>query len=204
MDADNPTDPLALLQRALDETRAIIAAISPDQAELPTPCGEWDVRQLVAHLAPRALHNFTLAARGETADWQAPAGEPGDDWAATFEAGARTLMETWGQADLNRTIPTPGGGEAPLRARADQQIAELAVHGWDLARATGQPLDVIDAGVAQHALAWAQRMLRPEHRGPGRAFAVEVLVAEDAPIQDRLAAWFGRDPQWTPGRRRGA
>ena len=83
-----------------------------------------------------------------------------------------------------------------MLGRADQQIAELAVHGWDLARATGQSIDLLDPDIAQHALAWSQRMLRPEHRGPGRALGAEVPVAEDAPIQDRLAGWFGRDPQW--------
>ncbi len=198
-EAESPTDALTPLQRALDQTQAVIAAIDPDQAELPTPCGEWNVRELVAHLAPRGLRNFTVSAQGEMPDWRAPAGEPGEDWAATFATGARTLMETWKQADLNRPVPRPGGGEAPLRSRLDQQIAELAIHGWDLARATGQSLDRLDPGLAERALAWAQRTLRPEHRGPGRAFAVEVLVEANATIEDRLAGWFGRDPHWTPG-----
>ena len=199
METDTATDTLGFLELALDQTQILIAAIRPDQAELPTPCVGWDVRQLVTHLAPGGLRNFMIAARGEVPDWQASAGDPGDDWAATFASGARTLMEAWRQTDLNRLMPVPGGGEAPLRSRADQQIAELAVHGWDLARATGQSIDLLDPRVAQHALAWAQRMLRPEHRGPGRAFGTEVAVAEDASIQDRLAGWFGRDPRWMAG-----
>jgi len=197
VERDSLTDTLALLQRALDQTQAIIAGIRPDQADLSTPCGEWDVRRLVAHLAPRGLGNFTVAARGEMPDWQAPAIDPGSDWGATFASAAHTLMETWRHADLDRPVPIPGGGEAPLRGRADQQIAELAVHGWDLARATGQALNVLDPTVAGHALAWARQRLRPEHRGPRRAFAAEVAVADDAPVQDRLAGWFGRDPRWT-------
>lgn len=197
VESESPTQTLALLQRALDQTQALIAAISPDQAGLPTPCAGWSVRQLVAHLAPRDLRNFTIAARGGTPDWRAPAGDPGDDWAATFAAGARTLMEAWREADLDRPVPLPGGGETPLRSRAHQQIAELAVHGWDLTRATGRSLAALDAGVAEHALAWSRAMLRPEQRGPGRAFAAEVPVSESAPLQDRLAGWFGRDPAWT-------
>ena len=92
------------------------------------------------------------------------------------------------------------GGEAPLRARADQQITELAVHDWDLARATGQDLAGLDPALAEHALAWSRGMLRPEFRGPDKAFGVEVPVPDDAPVYDRLAGWFGRDPGWTsPG-----
>ena len=42
-------------------------------------------------------------------------------------------------------------------------------------------------------------MLRPEFRGPDKAYGVEVPVPDDAPAYDRLAGWFGRNPGWTPG-----
>jgi uncharacterized protein (TIGR03086 family) len=91
----------------------------------------------------------------------------------------------------------PGGARAPLRSRADQQIAELAVHGWDLVAATGQRAD-LDPALAEHALRWCRQMLRPEFRGPGRAFGPEVAASPDAPAYQRMAGWFGRDPDWTP------
>jgi hypothetical protein len=40
-------------------------------------------------------------------------------------------------------------------------------------------------------------MLRPEYRGPDRAFGLEIPVATDAAAYDRLAGWFGRDPDWS-------
>ena len=41
-------------------------------------------------------------------------------------------------------------------------------------------------------------MLRPEFRGPDKAFGLEVPVSPDTPAYDRLAGWFGRDPGWAP------
>ena len=189
-------DTVALLERALDQTAGLIAAIEPGQAGLPTPCAGWDVRALVSHLIGQDLRNFLISARGESADWQIPAAEIGDDWAAAFGDRAEPVRAAWRAADLDRPVAGPGG-EAPLRFRADQQIAELAMHDWDLARATGQPAE-LDPALAEHALRWSRGMLRPEFRGPGKAFGVEVPVAEDAPVYDRLAGWFGRDPGWTP------
>ena len=191
-------DTIALLERALDQTAGLIAAIDASQAGLATPCAGWDLRALVSHLAGQDLRNFLVSARGESADWQTPADEIGDDWAAVFRDRAESLRAAWRAADLNRLVAGPGG-ETPLRLRADQQITELAVHDWDLAKATGQPTR-LDPALAEHALRWSRQMLRPEFRGPDKAFGLEVPVPEDAPVYDRLAGWFGRDPGWTsPG-----
>jgi uncharacterized protein (TIGR03086 family) len=190
-------DTIALLERALDQTGGLIAAIDASQAGLATPCAGWDVRALVSHVAGQDLRNFLVSARGESADWQAPDDEIGDDWAAVFRERAESLRAAWRAADLDRLVAGPGG-EAPLRLRADQQITELAVHDWDLAKATGQPTR-LDPALAEHALRWSRQMLRPEFRGPDKAFGLEVPVPEDAPVYDRLAGWFGRDPGWTPG-----
>jgi hypothetical protein len=60
----------------------------------------------------------------------------------------------------------------------------------------------LDPALAEHALRWSRGMLRPEFRGPDKAFGVEVPVPDDAPVYDRLAGWFGRNPGWTPTRSR--
>jgi uncharacterized protein (TIGR03086 family) len=188
---------LWLIERALDQTAAVIGAVTPDQASLPTPCRDWDVHALINHLAGQDLRNFVVSARGETPDWQAPPDDVRDDWAAAFNSGAESVLAAWRIADLDRPIALPAGGQAPLRTLASRQVAELATHSWDLTKATGQPAD-LDPRLAEHALAWSAGMLRPEYRGPGRAFGAEVPVPPDAPAYERLAGWFGRDPAWSP------
>jgi uncharacterized protein (TIGR03086 family) len=190
-------DTIALLERALDQTGSIIASTGPHQAAWPTPCADWDVAALVRHIVGQDLPNFAVAARGETADWAEPAGELGDDWSSAFEQGAQHLLAVWRAADLDRPVPMPGGAEAPLRSRVDHQITELAVHGWDLARATEQSVE-LDPALAERALGWSRQMLRPEFRGQDKAFGAEVAVPDDAAPYERLAGWFGRDPAWTP------
>jgi uncharacterized protein (TIGR03086 family) len=195
----NSADTLALLQRALDQTATIIAAIRPDQLGLPTPCVGWDVRELMRHVVVKDLRNFIVSAQGETADWQAPADELPADWTVVFRERADELLDIWRAADLDRPVIVPGGREAPLRSRVDHQITELAMHDWDLVRATGQDYS-LDPEITAHALAWSQQMLRPEARGAGKAFGEEVAVPADAAAEDRLAGWFGRDPAWQPPR----
>jgi uncharacterized protein (TIGR03086 family) len=88
-----------------------------------------------------------------------------------------------------------GLGELPLSFVVYQQVAEVAQHTWDLAAATGQR-DGLDGGVAAEALAWAEKALKPEYRGPeesGKAFGEQRPIAQDASTPDRLAAFFGRD-----------
>jgi uncharacterized protein (TIGR03086 family) len=186
---------VALVSRALDQMGAVISAVPVSQYGLATPCPAWDVRALIRHVAGQDLRNFLASARGQVVDWQAPADEPGGDWAAAFRDRARQLLAVWRVADLEQLAPTPGGGQVRLRSRADQQITELTVHAWDLVAATAQPAR-LEPALAEHALAWSQQMLRPEHRGPGQAFGPEVPVPPDAPIYQRLAGWFGRDPAW--------
>jgi uncharacterized protein (TIGR03086 family) len=196
MDTDN--EPLVLLSRALDQAGDLIAGTQREMAELPTPCRSWTVADLVTHLV-NDLGNFATAVKGGKPDWSKAGERIAGDWAPAFATGRQELDEAWASADLQAEVATPGGSGAALVTRADQQIAELAVHTWDIARATGQSED-LDASVAEYGLVWAKQNLRPQFRGPedeGKGFGPEVPVPDDAPIYERLAGWFGRDPQWS-------
>ena len=189
------TGTLDLLERTLQQTGAIIARVRPEQATLPTPCASWDVRALVNHVV-HDVRQFTEMAHGGRYE-PSDADLIGDDWAGAYRGAASGLLAAWRRPGaLDRTVRLPFG-EVPAGWSVGQQIADLAVHGWDVAKATGQPTD-LDPEVGQLALDWGRENLTPQFRGDeasGQSFGPEVAVPDDAPLYDRLAAWFGRDPR---------
>jgi len=188
------SDPIVLLSRALEQTGAIIARLRPDQAGLPTPCSSWDVRALVNHVVLDVQH-FTASASGGA--WEErDADVIGADWSEAYRQAADALLAAWQREGvLERTIQLPFG-DVPATWSVKQQIADLVVHGWDIAKATRQSTD-LDPELGRLALDWARQNLRPEFRGDegsGRVFGAEVPVPDGAPLHDRLAGFFGRDP----------
>lgn len=183
-----------MLATALDQTGALIERIRPEQASLRTPCRSWDVRSLVNHVVEDVDH-FTAIAKGEP--WAKPGDDLiGDDWAGSYREAAAALLEVWRRpGQLDRTVQLPFG-ERPASWQLDQEISDLAVHAWDIARATGQPTS-LDAEVGRMSLEWGRENLTPRFRGDeadGSSFGLEVPVPDDAPVYDRLAGYFGRDP----------
>ena len=82
-------------------------------------------------------------------------------------------------------------GEFPATWAVGQHLADVAVHAWDLATATHQSTK-LDPELARVALDWARAALKPELRG--NTFGPEIEVPENAPIYERLAGFFGRNP----------
>ena len=75
-------------------------------------------------------------------------------------------------------------------------LAELVLHGWDLAAATGQSYTVSDrAAAAALAAVEANAEMFRQYKG----FAEPVEVPPGASTLDRLLAESGRNPAWTPG-----
>lgn len=176
----NTTDAVVVLSRALDQAGDVLAAIRQDQLQDPTPCPDWDVAHLAGHVLG-APGRFAEAARGGQPDWSAPPEPVTEGWAAQFRTAADDLIHLWHQA-----------GDTADAGSADWQTAELAVHTWDLVRATGQRMP-LDPEVAERGYAFMSRSLTPENRG--RAFGPEISMSGDVGPYDRLAALAGRDPR---------
>ena len=170
-------DAVVVLSRALDQAGDVLARVHEDQLTRPTPCNDWDVARLIAHLVA-APTRFLAAMRGETPDWTTDPPPVGSEWAPVFRVGADDLIHAWHQE-----------GDSADPRTVDWQTAEIAVHTWDLAIATGQAGE-LDPAIAERALAFMSQGLTPENRGA--AFDTEVSVPDDAPAYHKLAAFSGR------------
>jgi uncharacterized protein (TIGR03086 family) len=183
-----------LLERAIDQTAAAIGGVRPDQATLPTPCANFDVRGLVNHTVYDVQTFASMVKGGERGS--PDANLLGDDWAGAFRTGGAELMAAWQARGINGTIKNQLG-EFPASWGAMQHVADFAVHSWDIAVSTDQSTASFDTEVAEAALAWAKDNLKPQFRGADKAFGTEVEVAADAPAYDRLVGFFGRQPGYS-------
>ena len=183
---------LADLDAALAGTETIVAGITPGQWGAPTPCTGLDVRTLVNHLVAGDL---IFAARVTGTPLPDSDGDYlGDDPLGALRRAGAVLRDAFaGPGVLDKTYSAPSG-TGPGIALVRTRIIEHLGHGWDLARATGQPAD-FPAGVAERALAAARAQLatRPSPSDSGwTPFAPEVPVPDGAPAINRLAGFLGR------------
>ena len=204
-------DPRPLYRRAVAQTETTVAAVTPDQLGLPTPCTEYDVRTLIAHITggltrtalvgegdPEALTrpSMALLPPGETTPPSPPAayGPPDDGWPAAYRAAAYRAAAAWADDTKLDTLFEVPWGKVPGRIALSGYVQEVLAHGWDLAQATGQPTEG-DPELANWALAISRRILPPEIRGQeGVPFGPVVEVPADATPYTQLAAWLGRHP----------
>ncbi|MFE3453804.1 TIGR03086 family metal-binding protein [Nonomuraea sp. NPDC059194] len=177
-------DMLKHLTSASQPTVALVRDLGEEELALPTPCADYDVRRLLAHLE-------WVAETFEAMADKAPRPEQGDYTGDFPERMGRTLT-AW-------TEPGAWEGESPygmpMSATVNLLLVDLIVHGWDLAAATGRPYRQ-DEEAVEKALAFTERMA-PMGREKG-AFGEEVEVPGDAPALDRLLGVTGRNPAWTP------
>ena len=184
-------------ERAVASTAEIVKATPAGRMDSSTPCAEWDVRALLNHVIGTLWLAEALFGDQPPRHPMAPGGLPpgnlaGDDPAAAYAEAAAAALAAAAAADaLTRVHVTPLG-EMPGPGLAGFTTLDVLVHGWDLARATGQPAD-LDGRLAAHVLGFAERALAtPESRAARIGPAIR--VAADAPVTQRLVAFLGRRP----------
>ena len=184
-------DLIALHRRAVGEFGDRLAAVRPDQWTAPTPCSEWDVRALANHLigeqlwVPPMLAGRTVADVGTAFDGDVA----GDDPAATYATAARAAVDAFGEPDaLTRTVHL-SFGDFPGQDYLEQLTADLVVHSWDLARATGGA-ERLDPDLVHWALTWVEGVA--DLLAGSGLFGPVVSVPPDADEQTRLLALTGR------------
>ena len=178
---------------------AVIAGAPDDRWTSPSPCDDWRAADVVQHVLD--MHAAMLRPLGQTLT-DAPA--VGVDPLAAFRSARRDLAAILADDTISQTdVPTPVGSMT-LAEHIDQVASEdLVIHGWDLARATGQEHELDPEEVERMwpaAQQMDERMRTPGAFGPGIVvFGPLVEVPDDAPVADRLLGLLGRDPYWTAG-----
>lgn len=178
----------------------VVRNVKPDQLSAPTPCKEWDVRQVTNHLTFWSAFRSELAARKEQAPADDPVTEQTDftadpDWPELLARQLDRAVAAWGEPGALDGDTGLAGGSMPARTIAMMMVGELVVHGWDIARATGQTIDTDpDVLATVHEMVVELGDMSRQYN----VFGEPVAVPEDAPMLDRVLGLSGRDPQWTP------
>jgi uncharacterized protein (TIGR03086 family) len=176
-------DPLAQLDLLAPQLGGVVAGITPDDLDRPTPCADFDVRGVLEHMIGGATA-FAAAYRGET-----PAQPDTSDPLAAFGPALGDLAAAiTAPGALDRTVAAPFG-DVPGETFARFVVLDGLVHGWDLATATGQPYDPPDA-LVDDVTAFAQEAL--DHLRDGVTFGAAVQPPAGATRIERLAAFTGR------------
>jgi uncharacterized protein (TIGR03086 family) len=185
------TDMQDLFRRAAAAFGAKVRGVRDDQWYLPTPCADWDVRTLVNHVvyemrwAVPLFDGATVAAVGSRFDGDLLGEVPVLAWE---DAGAAAVASGSAPGALQRTVHL-SFGDVPGEEYATQLFADLVVHGWDLARATGQD-DTIDPDLLGPLGEWFTDR-EASYRGAG-AIGPRPALPADANPQTVLLAEFGR------------
>ncbi len=188
----------ALLAAVLEDLAGVVGGITPGQLAGPTPCTAFDVAQLRDHVVGWLE---TFAAGFADPAGQAPRAsldgyQPPADPAAAVQAAAATLTRALREGAAARPLRL-GSSAMPGELALGMILWEYQVHGWDLARATGQDWSP-PAAAAEESLNFAPAMLTPDYQGEGKPFGPPVPVPDSAPALDRLLGLSGRDPGWRP------
>lgn len=184
-----------LLERALAFTRGALTLVTPDRMDAPTPCDAWRLGDLLEHMddSLAALHD--AAAAGTVALAPCPAAHQGEPAViGSLRHHGCTLLGAWSRLDHDQPVAV---GDRPLPASTVALVGalEVAVHGWDVARACGDPRPVPDS-LARELLQHAEVLVTPADRG--LRFGHPVSLPFGRPASDRLLALTGRAPDWEP------
>lgn len=183
---------VAMFERAVEATGRIVAGTSKEDMESSTPCTEWNVRDVLNHLIG-GYESVAAAAGAEVQSSAATDYTAGDHVAAYEGATSKAVAAFAAPGALEKTYKM-GWGDTPGEVLLGLMLADTVVHGWDLAKGTGQDTGIAPE-LAEAIYGVTSSMLQPQGSFPrGPAFAEPVEVPDDAPIQDKMLAYLGRQP----------
>jgi uncharacterized protein (TIGR03086 family) len=185
------------LTPAAEGVKALLEGVRDDQLGVTTPCAPWSVGDLLEHFMGLTL---AFAAAAEKSTDPAVLGTPPEPsvtrldraWRRVLPERLDAVAAAWRKPDAWTGAASVGGVTLPADAIGLFGLNELVMHGWDLARTTGQRFDV-DPGNVTAVLGLLSGM-PPENQ----VFGPPVPVGPDASPLDRALGLAGRDPAWQP------
>lgn len=181
-------------RQAVRQSIEVVQHADPGSLERPTPCAEWDLRQLLTHMSVQH-RGFAAAAAGGGADpavWKmgAPAADPVADYVTAAEealAAFATPVPSFALPEL--------GGEFPAAQAISFHLVDYVVHAWDVARSLGLPYEPAPQ-VAEAAFEVTRAVpTGPAREVAGAAFAPPVPTTTENRV-DQMMALLGRSPNW--------
>lgn len=179
----------------------VLKGITDDQLTAPTPCDGTTLGDLIDHVGGLS-EAFTAAATkefgpGPSQGPSADASRLGDDWRTRIPEQLAALVEAWRNPDAWEGTTQAGGVELPAETAGTVVLNELVIHGWDVARASGQVFDC-NPQALDACMEFVSLMSTPDQEASREGlFGPVVDVPADAPLLDRVIGLSGRSPSWT-------
>ncbi|MEU1468226.1 TIGR03086 family metal-binding protein [Streptomyces sp. NPDC005761] len=199
MDTQTNSAPLLDLGPAARQIAGMLDGIDDTRLTGPTPCPDVTVGAMLAHVEGLAVA-FRDAARkelGATTDTAPSVGSGvlADGWRSTLPLALDEMVAAWRSPEAWQGMTRAGSVDLPGEVAGMVALNELVLHGWDLARSTGQPYRAEEAHLRTSMALLADVGDNPPPTSP---FGPPVPVPDDAPLLDRAVARSGRRPDWRP------
>ena len=189
-------DDVEQMRAAAEGFSSLLGALREADFTLPTPCEGWDVHALVNHVIRGTATNAASMTGGPEPDRDADF--VGSDPTGALRAAVDPLLAASSAPGALDALYDSRRGKVPGSRMVAIRTIEFAVHGWDLAVATGQQ-PVVDNELAARCIALDAEYSGDRPRGSDGPYRPALEVAAEASAGRRLAAYFGRNPEWKAG-----
>jgi uncharacterized protein (TIGR03086 family) len=179
----------------------VVDGVRDDQLQNQTPCEGTRLGDMLDHVQGLALAFTAAATKTRLPGVNGPSKSDGsrleEGWRERIRERLDKLAEAWRDESAWQGMTTAGGLDMPAESAAAVALDEIVVHGWDVARASGQSFSA-DPHVLEAALAFVRPTATSRPQGTPGLFGPPVAVPADAPLLDQLIGLTGRDPKWQP------
>jgi uncharacterized protein (TIGR03086 family) len=180
----------------------LVTSVGDDQLGAPTPCPSYTLGDLIEHVGGLTLAFTAAAAKaGGAHAEQQPSGDASrlpSDWRTRIPRDLDAMAQAWREPAAWAGTTRIAGMDSPAVMAGLAVADELVVHGWDVARAAGQPYRA-EPELLEAARSFLEQFASPDApAGPDVPFGPSRQPPDNSSPLDRVIALAGRDPAWSP------